>query len=81
MLLRPFKDLEWHKEKKHRHRRLTLLRRDLPFDNQSRGLQHILASLLNAAFSSALLASVGLEVASAPLQFLPDHAEKRHIRQ
>jgi len=27
MLPRPFKDLEWHKGKKHRHRRLSLLLR------------------------------------------------------
>jgi hypothetical protein len=27
MLPRPFRDLEWHKGKKHRHRRLSLLRR------------------------------------------------------
>jgi hypothetical protein len=36
MLLRPFKDLEWHKEKKHRHRRLSLLLRGLLATSQSR---------------------------------------------
>jgi hypothetical protein len=29
MLPRPFKHLEWHKEKKHRHRRLSLLLKGL----------------------------------------------------
>ena len=36
MLLRPFKDLEWHKGKKHRHRRLNLLLRDLLATSQLR---------------------------------------------
>ena len=36
MLPRPFKDLEWHKRKKHRHRRLSLLLRGLLATSQSR---------------------------------------------
>ena len=32
----PFKDLEWHKGKKHQHRRLSLLLRDLLATSQSR---------------------------------------------
>ena len=36
MLPRPFKDLEWHKGKKHRHRRhLSLLLRGLLVTSQS----------------------------------------------
>jgi hypothetical protein len=36
MLLRSFKDLEWHRRKKHRHRRLSLLLRGLLATSQSR---------------------------------------------
>ena len=35
MLLRSFKGLEWHKGKKHRHRRLSLLLRGLLATSQS----------------------------------------------
>src|SRR4026207_556758 len=40
MLPYSFTDLEWHKGKKRRHRRLSLLLRGLPVANQSHELQH-----------------------------------------
>jgi len=39
MLPRPFKDLEWHRRKKHRHHRLSLLLRGLLATTQSRSLR------------------------------------------
>src|SRR5882762_2823815 len=39
MLPRPFKDLEWHKRKKHRRRFLSLLLRGLLATRQSRSLR------------------------------------------
>jgi len=83
MLPCSFKGLEWHKGKKHRHRRLSLLLRGLAVANQqSRELQHTLASAFEMRRSGLLLGwQLPSKVASAPLQFLPDHAEKRHIRQ
>ena len=77
MLPYSFRDLEWHKGKKHRHRRLSLLLRGLPVANQSHELQHTFAgAFLKHGGPCVLLAPGGSEVASAPLQFLPHHAKE-----
>ena len=49
MLLRPFKDLEWHKGKKHQHRRQSLLLRGLLATSQS---QSSAVRLLAKAFGA-----------------------------
>jgi hypothetical protein len=83
MLPCSFKDLEWHKGKKHRHRRLSRLLRGLPVAKPpvARASANSRQRLLKHGAPCALLAPGSSEVASAPLQFLPDHAEKRDIRQ
>src|SRR5204863_6850258 len=62
MLLRPFKDLEWHKRKKHRRRRLSLLLRGLLATSQSRSS----AIVLRAPFETRRLLPLCALLLSAP---------------
>jgi len=59
MLPGPFKDLKWHKGKKHRHRRhLSLLLRGLLVTSQSQSSAYSGKRLLNRASCVVLCAAV-----------------------
>ena len=62
MLPRPFKDLKWHKGKKHRHRRhLSPLLRGLPVTSQSQSSAYSCKRLQNTA-SRVVLRVIALPI-------------------
>src|SRR5436309_10066412 len=71
MLPRPFKDLEWHKGKKHRHRRLTLLLRGLLATSRSPVSSIVPANAFETAFCAALHIADSCALVECLCRFIP----------